>query len=349
MKDGLVVAVPAKIQGEARAARKWLLRLGLSILVAALLYYSLRNADPSGIWNALRSLQPWQLLAIIGLDVGIFALIGTRWWLLVHAANRDVGLWRLISVRLSAFGVSYFTLGPQIGGEPLQVIFLRRQYGLSLSRAVATVALDKLIELLGNYLFLILGLGALIQTGLLRAASHTLTIALIAVVILAAWPALHIALLRRNVLPVSAALRLLPRLRDAENPFRRQVRLSERLAARFCQRNPRLLVVVLGASLLASLLAVIEYALVTSFLHILLTPWQAIAAWTAAWLSFLMPVPGGLGALEASQVLALGALGATAEGAMGVALVIRGRDILMGGLGLLLGLRRWQPHKSKAA
>ena len=65
--------------------------------------------------------------------------------------------------------------------------------------------------------------------------------------------------------------------------------------ARFCQRRPGLMVAVLAVSLGACLLAVMEYALITSFLQIRLTPWQTISAWTAGWLSFLVPVPGGCG------------------------------------------------------
>ena len=89
-------------------------------------------------------------------------------------------------------------------------------------------------------------------------------------------------------------------------------------------------------SLLASAGTVSEYALITSFLNIGLPFWQTAAAWTAGWLSFLAPLPGGLGALEASQVFALGFFGISAASALSVTLLMRGRDLFIGGLGLLL-------------
>jgi uncharacterized membrane protein YbhN (UPF0104 family) len=52
-----------------------------------------------------------------------------------------------------------------------------------------------------------------------------------------------------------------------------------------------------------------------------------------------VPLPGGLGALEASQVFALGTFGYAAPIAISVVLVMRGRDLLIGGLGLLLAGR----------
>ena len=88
-----------------------------------------------------------------------------------------------------------------------------------------------------------------------------------------------------------------------------------------------------------------EFALITTFLGIRLHFWQTIAAWTAGWLALLAPLPGGLGALEASEVFALGVFGVPAALAIGVTLVMRGRDLLIGGLGLLLASRALEKQK----
>jgi len=114
---------------------------------------------------------------------------------------------------------------------------------------------------------------------------------------------------------------------------------SERMAGMFCQRYPRALLLAVGASLLAGVGMVAEYALIASFLGINLVGWQTLAAWTTSWLAFLIPLPGGLGALEAGQVFTLGAFEISAALAIGVALLIRARDLLIGGLGLAFASR----------
>ncbi len=91
-----------------------------------------------------------------------------------------------------------------------------------------------------------------------------------------------------------------------------------------------------AASLLAAVATVSEYALIASFLRISLPFWKLITAWATGWLAFLMPLPGGLGALEASQVSVLGLFGISTAAAVSVVLLIRGRDLFIGGLGLLL-------------
>jgi uncharacterized membrane protein YbhN (UPF0104 family) len=90
-----------------------------------------------------------------------------------------------------------------------------------------------------------------------------------------------------------------------------------------------------------------EFALIVKFLDIELSLWQTIATWTAGWLSLLAPLPGGLGALEASQVFALGVFGVPAALAISVTLVMRGRDLLIGGLGLLLASRALEKRKKE--
>lgn len=119
----------------------------------------------------------------------------------------------------------------------------------------------------------------------------------------------------------------------------RFIAASERLAGAFCRRHFSALLSAIAISLCAAIGMVTEFALIANFLGIHLPFWQTVAAWTAGWLSLLVPLPGGLGALEASQVFALGAFSISAASALGITLVMRARDILIGGLGLLFASR----------
>jgi len=314
---------------------KWPSRVILFLVVAVLLYFAFRNAPLTEIWRTLRRLQLRQIVLLAGLDVLIYFLITARWWFIVHAENKDIRYYPLIGVRISVFGISYFTLGPQIGGEPLQVLYLQRNYGLTYTRATASVVMDKLLEFLANFFLLVFGLTAVIHAGILSKGVGLPPLILIGLAGLVLWPLVHILLLTNRHYPVSALLHNLPGIRQ-EGKFVRFIRASEHLAGKFCQRHPRDLFAAILVSLLASAGTVSEYALITSFLNISLPFWQTAAAWTAGWLSFLVPLPGGLGALEASQVFALGFFGISAASAIGVTLLMRARDLFFGGLGLIL-------------
>ena len=309
---------------------KWL-RLGLLLIIlTTLLYFALRNAPLTDILNALKRLQLWQIGILFAVNSFIYAMITLRWWIIVRAEAKAVPYFPLLAVRVAVFGISYFTLGPQVGGEPLQVLYLQRNYGLTYTRATASVLMDKLLEFLANFFLLAVGLLAIFQAGIVSRNGSSSFVSLSGLVILFLWPPVHIILMMRGFYPISLILRKI-----SNNKFARFIFASERMAGTFCQRHFYALLASIGVSLLAAIGMLSEYFLVILFLHIDLTFSQTIAAWTAGWLAFLVPLPGGLGALEASQVFALGAFGISAASAISVTFLIRGRDLLIGGLGLL--------------
>jgi uncharacterized protein (TIRG00374 family) len=138
--------------------RTWLLRFLLIIILGILLWWVVRNAPLAEIWAAFRGLQLWEIAVLLLVNVMLYVLVTLRWWLIVRADAKHIPYLPLLGVRVSVFGVSYFTLGPQVGGEPLQVLFLQRKYGLTYTRATASVLMDKILEFLINFMLLVFGL-----------------------------------------------------------------------------------------------------------------------------------------------------------------------------------------------
>jgi len=312
--------------------------LAVYSVLAILLYFAVRNAPLGEIWNTLRQLQLWQVAILLGLNLFIYALIAFRWWIIVRAENRRVPYFPLLLVRVAVFGVSYFTFGPHVGGEPLQIFSLQRNYKLTFTHATASVIMDKLLELLANFFLLAVGLTAIVEAGILSTNGTSSWLSLSGLVLLCAWPPIHIIFLYKRKYPVSAILRSIPFIKKNSKVVR-FIAASERLAGAFCRRHLSSLVAAIGVSVFAAAGMVSEFALIANFLEIRLPFWQTVAAWTAGWLSLLAPLPGGLGALEASQVFALGTFGISAASALGIALLMRARDLLIGGLGLLFASR----------
>jgi uncharacterized protein (TIRG00374 family) len=318
--------------------RKFLPRLIWILLLAALLYFALRNAPLMEIWSALQQLRAWQIGILLVINTFVIVFMAARWWIIVRAENPSVPFAPLIGYRLSVFGLSYFTPGPQVGGEPLQVLTLQRNHGLTFARATSAVIMDKLLEFLVNFLLLGVGVWAVVQVGLLPESGTSLTLSLIGLAGVLIWPAIHILFLYRGRYPIAALLRRQPFLPQSNRGLRLIV-ISERMAAAFCRRHLRAMSLAILASALALAGIVLEYVLMIQFLGMQLSGVQIFAALTAMQLAFLIPLPGGLGALEASQVFALGAFGVNASTAIGLTLIIRARDILVGCLGLLLAGR----------
>jgi len=318
--------------------RKWILRTVWFLVLAALLYFALRNAPLTEIWQALKRLQPWQIALILVINAIVIGLMTTRWWIIVRAENPSVPFLPLMGYRLSVFGLSYFTPGPQVGGEPLQVLYLQRNHGLSFARATSAVIMDKLLEFLVNFILIAIGAWAIVRVGLVSGNGIRLSLSLIGLAVLLVWPLIHIILLYNGVTPISRLLLRQPFIQKDHQGIRLIV-VAERMASVFCKRHLRAMFLAIGASLLAILGIATEYYLMVSFLGMQIDAVQIFASLTAMQVAFLMPLPGGLGALEASQVFALGAFGQPASAAISLTLLMRARDILNGGIGLLLTSR----------
>ena len=327
---------------------KWVTRSLAVVVFGLLVWWAVYNAPLMEIWTVIRGLQFWQIVALLTANAILYVLVTLRWWLIVRADAKRVPYLPLLGVRVSVFGVSYFTFGPQVGGEPLQVLFLQRNYGLTFTRATASVLMDKLLEFLIDFLLLPLALAAIIRSGALIENGSSFSWELIGLGLLVLWPPAHIIMLYHRHYPLTALVRGIPFI-PKKAKATRFLRAAEWLAGDFCRRHLPNLLGALGVSLLAGAGMVGEYTLMASFLGIHLQFWKTVAGWAAGWLSFLMPLPGGLGALEASQVFVLGRFGVRNATAIGMILLMRGRDLIIGGLGLLLaGTSSWK-NKSRSA
>jgi glycosyltransferase 2 family protein len=325
--------------------RKWLLYAALFAVLAFLLWWAFRKAPLAEIWVAIHQLQGWEIAVILALN-GFFYVVATlRWWIIIRADNKKIPYFTLLGVRVSVFGVSYFTLGPQVGGEPLQVLALQRRYGLTYTHATATVLMDKLLEFMVDFFLLAVGLTAILRVGVLAENRLQFSGDLLLLAFLILWPPIHLFLLYKRHYPLSGLVRRLPFVNKKSKPLR-FLRAAEKLAGRFCQRHPSRLLAAIVCSLVAGAGMLLDYALMTSFLNIRLPFWQMTAGWMMGWISLIMPLPGGLGALEASQVFTLGMFGYSAAAALSLTLLMRGRDMLIGGLGLLLAGTGWR-HKAR--
>lgn len=318
--------------------RKRLIRLLWLLVLAGLLYFSLRDAPVRDISNALGQLKFWQIVLILTINAFVIACMTARWWIILHAENPSLPFLPLIGYRLSVFGLSYFTPGPQVGGEPLQVLYLQRNHGLSYARATSAVIMDKLLEFLVNFILIGVGTWAIFRVGLVSGNGIGLNVSLTGLAVLLIWPVVHILLLYNSITPVSRLLLRLPFIQRGYQGIRLII-VAERMASVFCRKHLRAMSLAFGVSLIAVSGIAVEYYLMVSFLGMQISAIEVFAALTAMQVAFLMPLPGGLGALEASQVFALGAFGQAASAAISLTLLMRARDVLNGGLGLLLAGR----------
>lgn len=288
----------------------------------SLVGYALSVAPLKQILAILGHIRLPHLVYLTLLNLGIVVLFALRWWFLLRQYGYHIPFLRAVQYRLAAFGVSYFTPGPQFGGEPVQVLAVTKRHGVPLGEALAALSLDKLLELLANFTFLAVGAMLVLSRGDLT----PLILALVLVLALLPW--LYLAALFFGKKPLT---RLIPRKWFGR--FKPWVRLTEGNMMAYCQQKPFSLIVLMLLSALVWVALVGEYWLMLHILGAAPAIRDVLTYMVAARLAFLTPLPGGIGALEAGQELAAQALGMTAGFGVSVSLLIRGRDIFFGLVG----------------
>jgi uncharacterized protein (TIRG00374 family) len=340
-----MTATPRALPWSRLFARQSLVRLLWITVALVLLWLTLRTVDFAAVWARLSQLQPQQLLVLLVANLFVLATFSARWWLLLYAQGYALPYITLMGYRLATFAVSYFTPGPHFGGGPLQVYLVTARHGVPVSVSVAAVVLDKVLEMLANFAFLALGVLFVVRRQMLPGwGQESLLVTSILLLLLPAGLLIALALGRH---PVSgflsafeAAWQRLSVTRGrstrslAATTFFTTARQSEDQITMLCRNHPLILLLAVGASAFSWLAIIGEFWLMTNILGLGFGLNEAITALLAARVAILLPLPAALGALEASQALAMRSLGLPASDGISLTILIGARDVLLGLAGL---------------
>ncbi len=319
--------------------RKVAVRLLQWGLVVALMAWAVRGIPVAEIGRVLGKLGIAQVAALLAMNLLILWSFSWRWWAVLRALGRSIPTKRLSFYRLAAFAVSYLTPGPQFGGEPLQVYLLSGRQELPASTAIASVVLDKTLELIGNFTFLVVGVVVVLHLDIVQTAARTPLLALS--ILLLSAPTAYLFFSWRGARPVTwileridAARRTWPGLAE----LAQVIADAEDTVSQFCRMRPVWLLAAVALSGVSWLIVLAEAWVAMRFLGITLGAAEAVSVVAAGRVALLLPFPGGLGALEASQVMVVAALGFSRADGLGLGLFIRVRDLFVAGIGAWLAV-----------
>jgi len=300
------------------------------LLIGILLFlWTFRSVPFDEIVRVLTSLKPWEILVLLLVNISILLIAPLRWWLILRAQGHSISYLALAGYRQTASAVSYFTPGQNFGGEPVQVLALRKHHKVSGSAALAAVTLDRAVEWIGNLVVLIFGIAFVISTGMVT--GFELQSPLLVAIAFLLFLIVYLITLRSGT---HLFARLLKRFKGN---LVAGLRSAEEQLGDLIRQQPGLFAGGLACSALVWIALFFEFWLALDYLGLRLDPNQLILVVTAGRVALLAPTPGALGALEASQLLAVQALGFDPAYGLSLGLLIRARDILFAVVGLMLG------------
>ncbi len=320
-------------------SRATLITLLLWSLALGLAAWTLRQLPLAAMGAAVSGLTPGQWLVWLLFNVVVMALATGRWQLFARALGDRVALWPLLLIRMAGQTVSFLTPGPQFGGEPLQVYWLCRRHGVALHRAVLSLGLDRFVDLWVNFAVLLGGVCLLLVTRLVPSQEWQGTL-LVLVLALGALPAIGLLVLRQPAWLASRLGALVTRWERHPRLQRSGAALSEHWQA--LQNALRQVLQTRRATLVAGLLLTLlgwaailgELRALLWFLNVQVEMADFVLLFVAIRLAMLLPLPGGIGTIEAAVLWCFATLELGTAEALGLIALMRLRDVAILAFGL---------------
>ena len=291
------------------------LRLGLTGLILVMLVVFARRVNWHDTWNTIRTAS-WPLLAAAAaVNLASIVVKAVRWWVFL----RPIGAKSLpLAMRATFAGAGLNNVLVANGGEAARVVFVARSAHVPSAKVLATLALERLFELVGYVVLLSLAATFLQLPHSLERVKPFAMIALVGMAALLVW------LLRRPDVVETVA---------GPKPANWRGRLKA-YGSRFVQTigqvssGPRFIAALL-LSVLAWALQVATYQLTAESAHLPMTTVSTIAALLAVNLGFaLRATPGNVGLFQAAYAATASAFGMNENQAIAVAFLIQAQQIL---------------------
>ncbi|MDP1931829.1 MAG: lysylphosphatidylglycerol synthase transmembrane domain-containing protein [Gammaproteobacteria bacterium] len=314
-----------------------LIMLLLWFVAFALVGWVLSQMPLDSIAQTMEALTWSDWLAWSAINFVIILISTERWRMLTKMLQLPVTFMQLLLVRQAGQTVSFLTPGPQFGGEPLQIWWLYKRCGIAVHHAVLALGLDRFYELWINFSVLILGIILLLFSPALNTATNWYDALWVLLALVLAMSLIGWSILRRpqwiSQRTEKLAQRWLqsPRLRKIDDHWQA---LGSDLQTAVRTQKPALLR-AFALSLLTWGGIVAEMVVVLHILGIDVAMSGVILILVATRLALLLPLPGGIGTLEASLLWSFQSLGLPATAAIGVIALMRLRDAIVLVAGLL--------------
>lgn len=309
---------------------------GLSVLIIMI-----TQLDYASVLKGLQHAGYW-FFAVLFLWAFLYLFNTAAWWLIIRSQNEDkkkVNFWWLYKITISGFALNYATPGGMMGGEPYRIMALTPKIGTE--RASSSVILYAMTHIFAHFWFWFLSIFLYILTQEMDTFMGILLLAIGVFCILGLW--FFISGYRKGLANRGMnLLRHIPLVKKWAIPFitkhKRQLDNIDIQIAALHKQSPKTFISCVLLELSCRFLSGLEILFILLVLMPDINYIQCILilAFTSLFANLLFFIPLQLGGREGGFLMATTGLGLAANAGIFVALIVRIRELIWTGIGLLL-------------
>ena len=305
----------------------------------AVLVIMVTQLDFEQVWQGLRHAGYW-FLAVLALWAFLYVFNTSAWYLIINAGGKPgVKFWWLYNITISGFALNYATPGGLMGGEPYRVMELAPKIGTE--RASSSVILYAMTHIFSHFWFWFVSIILYVATQPVNVFMGMLLTATMAFCLLGLW--FFIIGYRKGLANRAMnLLRHLPFIKKWAQPFldkhREQLDTIDRQIAALHSQSPGRFVVAVLLELVCRILSAFEVYFILLVINPGISYVQCILiiAFTTLFANMRFFMPLQLVGREGGFLMSTTRLGVSASGGIFVALIVRIRELVWTGIGLLL-------------
>lgn len=310
------------------------------------------------VWNGLAHAGYW-FFAIVALWAVLYIFNTAAWYLIIRSSEpvhpsqeltsdddnaagkpeEKVGFWWLYKITVSGFALNYATPGGLMGGEPYRIMELSPRIGAE--RASSSVILYVMTHIFTHFCFWAVCIVLYLLTQPLSFKMGLLLAAAAVFCGLGIWFFL-VGYQKGLAGRMMNVLRHIPFVKKWAQPFvekhRQQLDTVDRQIAALHQQNPKTFLSAMALEMACRFLSALEVMFILMVLmpHVNYLHCVLVLAFTSLFANLLFFMPLQLGGREGGFLMSVSALGMTASAGIFVALLVRLRELVWTGIGLLL-------------
>lgn len=302
------------------------------------------------VYDGVQRAGYW-FLAVVALWAVLYIFNTAAWWIIIKSHTEEEAeesltpksskisfLW-LYKITVSGFALNYATPGGLMGGEPYKIMSLSPIIGTE--RATSSVILHTMTHIFSHFWFWLLSCVLFIMTEPLDILTTSILVSVAVFCLTAIWFFLKgykkgiarsiMMILSHIPLIKTWAQRMIKRYSDQLTTIDQQI-------ASLHNQNPRTFILAVALELSCRIVSALEIMFVllvimpeANFIQCIL-----ILAFTSLIANMLFFIPLQLGGREGGFLMSANGLGMTASVGIFVALIVRLRELIWTGIGLLL-------------